>query len=361
MRLLLTSNDPRSRFLFDEIDKLVDVVGYINFDDLDLITKACAGALSWLPDRTMWRRAYYMHPLVQRRRAHVLARKMELYRGRADAVLMWSSWFRPPGPLPFFQYFDESYAPPHGLPFSPWRRASFRMQAAGYRSAAGLFCFSEWSRDQILAWHRNCASKAEVVDWGPCGVNLSDEEIPESERKPIVLHVSNDPHRKGVDYLIDTAKIVRASLPQAQFVVIGRMPEGWPTVSRTDGVSFLGEIHDKEELAHHFRRASVFFLPHRYDRSPHVAVEAMSAGLPIVGSHQGGLTQLIEGQDTGFLIGVGDVGGYALALDAMLREPELRARMGAAARELMRRRYTWSHVAEKMVAGITATMQKPGD
>ena len=356
MRLLLASNDLRSRHLFDELAKHVDVAGTVNFDHIAPGTRLAAGLLSWRPARADWYRAFQMHPRLQRGRSRVLQQQLGLYHF-VDAMLMWSSYCRPPKGIPAFYYFDESWAPQHGLPWSPWRQASFRDQAETYRDAKALFCMSEWARDQIIAWHRDCAGKTHVVGWGPCGIDLPAEEIPESARRPLVLHVSSDPERKGVDYLIDTAKIVRHHMPDAQFVVIGDMKSF--DVGRAEGhVLFIGPIADKEVLAHRFRQASVFFLPHRYGRSPHVAVEAMSAGLPIIASHQGGVIELVDGQDIGFLVGVGDVGGYALAIEALLRNPERRASMGARARDLMRREYTWPVVAGKIVAVINQTMEK---
>jgi glycosyltransferase involved in cell wall biosynthesis len=167
----------------------------------------------------------------------------------------------------------------------------------------------------------------------------------------MVLHVSSDFERKGVDFLIGTAEVVRATLPHVEFVVIGQSPFDVPI--RSEAVRFLGPISDKRELSRYFREASLFFLPHRYDRSPHVAVEAMSAGLPLVTSRQGGCIELIENQGTGWLIPIGDVPGYAQAISTLLTNQLLRARMGAAARNLMRQRYTWKQVAQEMVRVMT--------
>jgi glycosyltransferase involved in cell wall biosynthesis len=173
----------------------------------------------------------------------------------------------------------------------------------------------------------------------------------------MVLHVSNDFERKGVDFLIRTAEVVRATLPQTEFVVIGQAHHDVPI--RSDAVRFLGPIRDKQELAWYFRQASLFFLPHRFDRSPHVLVEAMSAGLPLVTSRQGGCIELVEGQGTGWLIPIGDVEGYTHAILNLLTDFQLRARMGAAARDLMRRKYTWDRIAQQMVEVMTRRIGAP--
>lgn len=352
--VLVSSNDARSRSLFAELDRHIEVLGHENFDDIDPVTKYAAAALSFRVPRRAWWLAYQMQPLVQHRRRRVLQGKMRQYNGRLDALLMWGSWFHPMKGMrhriPFFQYIDQSsYAPTSRFDLS--YRASFRMQTETYADCAGIFCMSTWARDQTLEAFPGCADKVHVVGWGPDGVDLSDEHIDESARRPIVLHVSNDFERKGVDFLVRTAAIVREAVPQAEFIVIGRPGKSYAGEGG-EGVRFLGPIYDKQELSRYFREASLFFLPHRFDRSPHVAVEAMSAGLPLVASRQGGCIELVEGRGTGWLVPVGDVQGYADAITALLTNIDLRARMGTAGRSLMRRQYNWGSVAQKITRAM---------
>jgi glycosyltransferase involved in cell wall biosynthesis len=101
-----------------------------------------------------------------------------------------------------------------------------------------------------------------------------------------------------------------------------------------------------------FATSSVFFLPHRFDRSPHVLVEAMSAALPLVASAQGGAIELIRGKDTGFMCQPGNVNEYAEAIVTLLRDRDLQARMGANGLALMKARYNWSAIARTMLTFI---------
>jgi glycosyltransferase involved in cell wall biosynthesis len=358
LRVLSSSNDPRSRYLFTALKRYVEMVGHEDFDDIDAVTKYAAAALSFRRPRISCWRTYQMHPLLQRRRRLALQKGMRRYEGRIDALLMWGSWFHPTKgtdvSVPFFQYIDESVSPvtatSRAMVPDLAHRMSFRMQAETYASCSAILCMSHWARDQTLAGHPNCADKLYVVGWGPCAIDLSDEHIDEAARRPMVLHVSNDFERKGVDFLIQAAEIVRSTLPQIEFVVIGR-PGQFDVGVGGETVRFLGPISDRQELSRYFREASLFFLPHRFDRSPHVLVEAMSAGLPIVTSRQGGCIELVEGQGTGWLAPIGDIQGYAHAISTLLTDPQVRARMGATARELMRRKYTWDRVAHE-IAGV---------
>jgi len=180
---------------------------------------------------------------------------------------------------------------------------------------------------------------------------LSQEEIPESKRERLVLHVSNDFRRKGVDFLLETARVVAEAEPTARFIVVGEDCEGME-VHDTPSVQFVGPIRDAGALAEYFKRASVFFLPHRFDRSPHVLVEAMSAALPFVASSQGGAVELAAQGRVGFCTPIGNVSGYARAILLLLRDAERRRRMGVDAKALMLARYNWPAVARKIVDSI---------
>ena len=359
MKLVLSGNEPRQEYLFAQLRETTEVVAEVPFDDIDPVTKYVAAALSYASPREEWWGNYHMHPLIQRRRRKVLSRGMRVLPTRPDALLMWGSWFNPyarpnPGNTRFFNYIDQSRSLkplPEERPaqFSR-RRRSYELQVETYRDSSGILCMSEWARNQTLEAHPAVDTKKVLaVGWGPCGVDLSGEDIPEEKREPVVLHVSNDFYRKGVDFILETAPKVRRAIPDARFLVIGKDSSGMQ-LTAVEGVEVTGPIRDKKVLSDWFRRASVFFLPHRFDRSPHVLAEAMSAGLPIVTSSQGGPIEVTQGTGVGFLHPIGDTDGYAESLIHILRDRQQRAVMGAKARALMLSRYNWKSVANRIVS-----------
>lgn len=369
-RLGLATNEPRSRYLFEELRKLTQVAAEVNFDDIDPFTKYAAGLLSFKWPRFEWWGNYQMHPLVQRRRRRVLQRGFR-GTGPLDGLLMWGSWFHPyagdsRAPSPFFNYIDQSRSrtPVMGEPAtSEWgRRRSHALQAETYRDSAGIFTMSKWAHDQTLEAHHIDSGKVHVVGWGPCAVDLSAEEVWNTRGEEVVLHVSNNFHRKGVDFLIRVAEEIRGRRPQARFVVIGSDSSGL-SLDGPPNVTFLGRIADRKVLEEHFRQARLFFLPHRFDRSPHVLVEAMSAGLPIVTSSQGGPIELVEGRDTGVLCAVGDVEGYTAAVEMFLANRDRAAASGAKGRALVRQYYNWPAVAgrilDHMLEAAGARVERP--
>lgn len=335
-----------------------------DFDRVDRLTRYLVAALSYHPVRAEWWGRFQMHPLMQARRRQLLLRSIRQEAVPIDALLCWGSWFHPfkgvANSPPFFNYIDQSRSlqplPGEAPASSAGRRRSHALQAETYRDSSGILCMSEWARQQTIDAHPTIAEKVHVVGWGPCAVDLSDE-TPDGPRENIVLHVSNDFRRKGVDFLLETAAEVARQVPDVQFLVVGRDGRvDW--AHDTGSVRFLG-VQRGEALASLFRRAKVFFLPHRFDRSPHVLVEAMSAGLPLVTSAQGGPIEVVEGQGTGYCVPVGDIKGYASALVSLLTDEPRRRAAGAASLRLMRERYRWSGVAERILTVIESARRAP--
>ena len=71
----------------------------------------------------------------------------------------------------------------------------------------------------------------------------------------------------------------------------------------------------------------------RREGIPVALMEAAASGLPAVASRLSGIPELVRDGETGFLVEPGDAEGLAAALERLAREPETRAKLGAAARE----------------------------
>ncbi len=178
---------------------------------------------------------------------------------------------------------------------------------------------------------------------------------------PIVLYVGRLVPEKGIPVLLDAWRRVRS---EATLVVVGDGPLA-PRAGATAGVRVLGPI-PRPELPVAYAAAELAVLPSvptpRF-REPWglVCNEAMLQGRPViatdaVGAAAGGLVR--DGQ-TGLVVRAGDAVALAWAIDRLLGDPALRARLGAAARAAVAP-YTYEAMVEGFEAAIhSATRSQP--
>ena len=104
------------------------------------------------------------------------------------------------------------------------------------------------------------------------------------------------------------------------------------------------------DLGPYFERAAVVAVPSRREGFGVVCAEAMAHARPVVASAVGGLTDLVVDGETGLLVPPGDVRTLRAALERLLGDAELRGRLGAAARERVRERFSWDAVTDATIA-----------
>jgi glycosyltransferase involved in cell wall biosynthesis len=133
---------------------------------------------------------------------------------------------------------------------------------------------------------------------------------------------------KGIDVLLEARCRMRH---RPQLVLIGTPRADTPPIHDPD-VIVARNIPSSQVMAS-WIRASVAVVPSVWhEPMGQVAVEAMLVGRPVVASDVGGLRDVVQHGSSGLLVPPGDPGALAFALDTLLDNPELRQRMGEAAR-----------------------------
>jgi glycosyltransferase involved in cell wall biosynthesis len=144
---------------------------------------------------------------------------------------------------------------------------------------------------------------------------------------------------------------VRERHPEAVLLLVGRgsLQRETEALTRTlgldGGVRFLGVRRDVPRL---MGLADAYLMSSAWEGMPMVLLEAAATGLPIVTTSVGGNREVVENEETGFLVPPGDPDALG---SAMLRVMDLsesdRRAMGARGRERVRSRYGLSRVVER--------------
>jgi glycosyltransferase involved in cell wall biosynthesis len=96
--------------------------------------------------------------------------------------------------------------------------------------------------------------------------------------------------------------------------------------------------------------AQVALLISNWEGFPRSILEAMRAGLPVIATAVGGVVESVRNGETGFTVSRGDVAGLRQRLAQLLRDPDLRARLGRNARQLYEERFTLEKTLDKTLA-----------
>jgi len=136
---------------------------------------------------------------------------------------------------------------------------------------------------------------------------------------------------------------VHAELPAARLLMIGD-GERLPTMQALAAtqrlpVEFAGRV-PVEQLRAAYREATLFVSSSAVDNQPNTLIEASALGLPIVATAVGGVPEMVHHGVDALLAPPDDADALAAAILRLLREPELAARLGAAAR-VNAQRFTW--------------------
>ena len=151
--------------------------------------------------------------------------------------------------------------------------------------------------------------------------------------KKVLLCIGRLSEAKGFQFVISSLKHVRAAIPEAQVVIIGR-DEGYGYLKELrriavdenveSAVSFVGSLSDEEKVAFLWL-ADVVLIPSLEEVFGIVALEALAAGAPIVASDLGGLKEILSDDPYSFLVKSGDVEGIANAALGVLNDKRISA------------------------------------
>ena len=171
---------------------------------------------------------------------------------------------------------------------------------------------------------------------------------------PLVLGVSRLVPRQGFDVVVDAV----AGLDGVQFAIAGGGRDRERLERRATranaNVSFLGRVSD-DELPALYACADVFAMSCRerwlgleVEGFGIVFVEAAACGVPSIAGRSGGSHEAVVDGETGFVVEPRDVAAVRAAIERLVRDPDLRRRMGAAARARAVRDLTYDRLAEAL-------------
>ncbi|HEU4753608.1 MAG TPA: glycosyltransferase family 4 protein [Armatimonadota bacterium] len=215
-------------------------------------------------------------------------------------------------------------------------------------------------RDELLAFGWISSERVKVIYNGvdPAPVEGADpsgvrEELGAGAEDLVALTAARMVPEKGHALLLDVAAELIPRFPRLQIWLAGEGPETEGLQARSEApplkghVRFLGFRTDVPRL---LRAADLLVHPSRREGAPNVVLEAMVAGLPVVGVAAPGTAELVREGQEGLLAPIGDRDGLRARLEAVLADEGLRRRLGEAGRQRARTEFTEERSADRWLA-----------
>jgi len=231
-----------------------------------------------------------------------------------------------------------------------------------------LTAVSEWLRDRTHKDFECAKCKIDVIP------NFVDPETYNRERyrglhtfgckgEKVVMHISNFRGVKRIPDVIHIFDKIQKEVP-ARLVLVGDGPERQKAeelaekLGIADRVLMLGKLESVAEL---LANADLFLLPSEQESFGLVALEAHASGVPVIGSSETGLMEVVEDGETGSLHSVGDVDAMADSAIGLLRDDARWSRFSAAARGRAVERFATSRVVTQYEDLYRDVVDEPRD
>jgi glycosyltransferase involved in cell wall biosynthesis len=224
------------------------------------------------------------------------------------------------------------------------------------------------SENSIKDIHSDMGVALDRMRLVPVGVDIDlFKPQPHIERKPghLITTASADVALKGLSYLLEALAKLRTERSDLHLTVIGRAKPGGPTAALIDklglasAVDFVTGVTD-ERIVELYAESELAVVPSLYEGFSLPAIEAMATGICLVATDGGALPE-VTGTDNDTVLGckAGDAEGLAATLRRGLDSPELRARIGAAGRQRVVERWSWTHCAKLTVDQYREVLAMP--
>lgn len=240
--------------------------------------------------------------------------------------------------------------------YTPFRRKIIRLI---YRLSTGVIANSEAVKQLLITEFRVPPVRVHVlyngVDYGRFSQSRGDRRKLHLDLGPdakLIVNVANmHIGIKGHADLIEAARIVCSSAPQARFVLVGdgeerpRLQEQVRKAGLDEFFLFLGQRKDIPEI---LSCCDLFVLASRAEGLPNALLEAMAAGLPVVATRVGGVSEIVEDGLSGLLVPSGDRTALAEAILLVLQDSRLAIRLARAGQERVRKRFSIERLLEDL-------------
>ncbi len=163
---------------------------------------------------------------------------------------------------------------------------------------------------------------------------------------------------KGLQYLIEAVPQIKKKISKLNIIIAGSgdFAKYSSLIKTPEDFEIINEFIPDEIVAKLFQRASIIVLPYIEGSQTGIVPIAYSFKKPVIVTNVGSIQEVVEDGVTGFIVPPRDSYALADAITKLLKNNELRKKMGENAYRKMKKELSWDKIAEKMIEVYTTVL-----
>lgn len=223
-----------------------------------------------------------------------------------------------------------------------------------FRAPFPKACVASWLIDVGLAY----GAPAEQLWYVPLGIDheMFAFRTPQRGRTYDVAMLSHAHREKGFTVGVQALAELKRHRPGLRAVVFGMAPRPH---TLPHGIEYRRALDHPTLAQTIYGQSRVFMQPSFHEGFGYTAVEAMACGCALVSTDNGGSRDYALPDETALVVSPGDWAGLADAVDRLLRNEAMRARLASTGAELVRHRFDWDNSAAVLETHLEAYIADP--
>ncbi len=225
-----------------------------------------------------------------------------------------------------------------------------------FRKAGAVLALTEYMKKEILKYQQVdiivIGNGIDIRKFGKLSREESRSWLGIKPVEKVVVFVGSLSPVKGVRYLLEAMSIIKREIPVARLLIVGDGTEKpilktkAKSLNIENTVTFYGHV-DNDEVPKYMAASDVFVLPSLSEGFPNVIAEAMAAGLPIICTKVGGLSEIVTEGKNGFLVESENPAQLARQIISILTDDGLKQEM-VYNNQAWAKMNSWERVVEKL-------------
>lgn len=215
----------------------------------------------------------------------------------------------------------------------------------GFRHASKVQAISNF----LAKWAKQLGYKRDI-EVIPNGVDVERFKIQDlgfkNKDQTILITTSRLAEKNGIKDIINALKFLPSNI-KLKILGVGPLESELKLLAENLSVEFAGFV-SQDEIPKHLHDADIFIRPSLSEGMGSSFIEAMAAGLPIIGTPVGGIPDFLTDGETGVFCRINDPKSIAEQVERLMSDNDLRRRLVENGQKLVAEKYDWNLIAKRM-------------